>query len=454
MLVLDGTWGNVRAMETELPADAPRVVVAPPGTYTIFGPCRAPPAPGRISSLEAVACLLDAWRTSSSETLALAPPAPLPADPPGSLRVLIRTSLRGAAAAGADGRDSLPDTVGDEELDQGLEKEREGDATGSSGVALSPIPRTFADLPAGSNFLQEMRSVELGTVAAETASTACARRTLTVELLVAPPTVDGPDFWGARLRRYLQIHVDATLAHMHKLVTPALSCGVGYRTWHLARRRCREDSEEKEEGGATVGVAGDAGGDTASGDGGELELLAGPLFSRLPCYLITHIATLAYGRERVLQDGYAKALADDVARWGKLVAPPPPGPGDVGAPVRTRGGGPDAAAAAAPQVSGLPQMPPAASPALAASIAEGEVAGGNAAAPVAGMRRRRQRRVARLPSCPAAQRTPLACTCRALYTLAAGSFSGSWPAELQQSQWLDYDSEVAAKAKVSSGVPI
>ena len=107
ILVLDGTWSNVRAMEAEVPAEAPRVVVAPPGTYTLFGPCRAPPAPGRISSLEAVACLVDAWRVSGRGAPATAPrvlaPAPvLAADPPGSLRVLIRTSTRGEPFDGCE----------------------------------------------------------------------------------------------------------------------------------------------------------------------------------------------------------------------------------------------------------------------------------------------------------------------------------------------------------------
>jgi DTW domain-containing protein YfiP len=63
-LVLDGTWSNVRAIYKslcEVMPDLRHVVVEPEHECSLFQPLRAQPAPGRISTVEAVACVFDEW---------------------------------------------------------------------------------------------------------------------------------------------------------------------------------------------------------------------------------------------------------------------------------------------------------------------------------------------------------------------------------------------------------
>jgi DTW domain-containing protein YfiP len=474
VVVLDGTWHNVSAMNTELPASAPRIVVSPPPTYTLFGPLRAPPTPGRVSTLEAVACLFDELRSSLR-------PTPVDGGAGGSagagggeaaggcgrgasgrrrnaVRVLLKTTCRrevlasdaaGAmcappVAAGDSGvaAPTAPSSAAAEPTDMPLSgvstgvlaaarvfhgkpisvaeaslrakfmsecKVVDGSGAASSPAALARAegrikarlaaagcgtPSSVESAPgdedakaasAGSETPSPARAATISsealpdavaatagvvtgsssassavTVAAQKPSSAAVtmvKETSCVELEVRAPAPEGPDYWATALRRYLMVHVDATLRQYTKL-RPDVK-GVGYRTWMLTRRVPTLTVESSVAGAtaaspfdtpAAAGIAAPA--CSAPVDDAHLdataaaqesssgvpspalgaaeasaawerrftaEPLAGPLLSRLPCFLLTAIAEFAYGYDAVIADGYAPAFAQHCRQWGRLV---------------------------------------------------------------------------------------------------------------------------------------
>jgi hypothetical protein len=165
------------------------------------------------------------------------------------------------------------------------------------------------------------------------------KETSCVELEVRAPAPEGADYWATALRRYLMVHVDATLRQYTKL-RPDVK-GVGYRTWMLTRRVPMLAIKSSGVGAPAAAAAdtavGRPAGSAASASIADVdamgateaseaqtrrfttEPLAGPLLSRLPCFLLTAIAEFAYGYDAVIADGYAPAFAQHCRQWGRLV---------------------------------------------------------------------------------------------------------------------------------------
>jgi len=667
VVVLDGTWHNVSAMNTELPVSAPRIVVSPPPTYTLFGPLRAPPTPGRVSTLEAVACLFDELRTSLRPT----PEVFGAGDDAGAgvgagagggdgsggrgtsgrrrnaVRVLLKTTCRREVPANdaADALPAPPATAGDSgvvapttsssAVEAATTTPLSGVASGVAGGASSAVlaaarvfhgkPISVAEASLRAKFMSECKAVDggggssspaalaraegrrkarlaaanggtpssvgtaaddegaaaagagsetplparaatasadvvpdaiaaparavLGSISTSSVTTGVSaqkpssavvtmvKETTCVELEVRAPAPEGPDYWATALRRYLMVHVDATLRQYTKL-RPDVK-GVGYRTWMLTRRVPMLAVEDSVAGAPAASpldtaAAGAAARDatpassahidalSASGDehsdaaaaardtssGASLpaagaaetsaaqartfttEPLAGPLLSRLPCFLLTAIAEFAYGYDAVIADGYAPAFAQHCRQWGRLVTDTGDAPDVAGDPAAAedaerKAGTPvpssfraaasgttleaAIAAASAPASQRVPTKTKArgaklgsgprptgtgsaaakcASPTSGEASARADAAAdvscsgsdaGSAVGSASGTvidtpttdrsvaaAARRERKRKPLPPASAFTSTPLARTCVALYVLAAGYFMGSW----------------------------
>jgi DTW domain-containing protein YfiP len=68
VVVLEGTWANAKSMIKDIPPGARRVVIQPTRVNTLFSPLRTQPAPGKVSTIEAVACLFDEIRLALRTT--------------------------------------------------------------------------------------------------------------------------------------------------------------------------------------------------------------------------------------------------------------------------------------------------------------------------------------------------------------------------------------------------
>jgi DTW domain-containing protein YfiP len=186
--VLDGTWSNARAMARYLPPDAHCVVIAPPAVFTLFSPLRTQPAPGKVSTLEAVAVMFDELQ----EAAAACPGAPHVGSGP--------TAVPGAATAaagGAGGSASAP-----------------ADASGAASAPAATSPPATAPAAAAVNVKDFL--------------VASARAAVTIA-----PAYRSVSGVATLLRRRLMMLVDALCRQTNKLGMDVL--GPGYRTWYLGR---------------------------------------------------------------------------------------------------------------------------------------------------------------------------------------------------------------------------
>jgi DTW domain-containing protein YfiP len=419
VVVLDGTWNNVMAMEKELPdaTIAPRVVITPPATFTLFGPLRAPPSPGRVSTLEAVAFLFDELREALRDDMRKSGKGGLVEDettatgkarsdvppPPGSFKVTIKRTVPKATSTAAPAADAT--------------------ASAGAGVTDDFLAAHDADKASKVNFMKASTMVTAGsdgssaaapTTAATKPGKESSKEVLTMEMIVAPPTPQGIDFWASSLRRFLQVHVDATLKQCHKL--HPWSHGVGYRTWYLTlppnAKAIGGKEEDEDEGGE-----GEGDDDSSSGPQSPSEVvpLAGPYLSTLPCHLITRIAQFCYGEDKVLMDGYAVSFERAVSDWGKIDNPTK----NIGLPPARRW--PPSKCVRTVEVAETTG---------AADGGSGADAGATATTFPKHVRRldpieRQFLRPLPDPKVPYTS-TPLALTCRALYILFSGHCLGSW----------------------------
>ena len=170
VLVLDGTWNNVKPMARTIPADATKVVIEPPRVCTLFSPLRAQPSPGRVSTVEAVACLFDELRVAQRLPRSLAPPpVPAPAGEeaaadvvatPTTEALLVASAVRAASAAMVEADATGPDLWGSRLryylmvwVDACLATNGKLGAPGGAGTGyqtwyLAPSAGPFARLPA------------------------------------------------------------------------------------------------------------------------------------------------------------------------------------------------------------------------------------------------------------------------------------------------------------------
>lgn len=276
VVVCDGTWNNVGAMVSELPPSAPKVVITPPTTYTLFGPLRGPPSPGRVSTLEAFAFLLDELRVGERAVAAAS-----------------------AAAHGAASSAALVPAAGGEPLGASTSAE---DASSAAGEAAVSSRTAAAAWPRGSMRVLVKRD-QVSTVFSEAAAAVA-------DAPAASPLNDGAaaeSNGGAGLVASPSRPAAAPLLGLGGLDTALRASAVA-----AAASRASESSSAAVSGaggaaasvaeGGAEGSAATSAASAAAGPGLEwVELTvappspAGPDFyaTRLRCYLMAHVdATL------------------------------------------------------------------------------------------------------------------------------------------------------------------
>jgi DTW domain-containing protein YfiP len=405
VIVPDGTWHNVSAMVTEFPSYVTKLVVSPPPSYTIFGPCRGPPAPGRISTLEAVACLFDEFRLACRGLKNYTKRHfNVLNDSKYSLRVSMKTSENAKTLTNDNIEKQEMHTQIDELASRNFVQEKRIESIHVSKKKSTEIPianSIIADISGKKDISFDSDECSTDIIVPtgfENIQKSTEKHVLEVEFTVQPATVYGEDFWATKMRLLLMMHVDSMNVGLHKLDPNIL--GVGYRTWRLTCRSWKIPSNYLESEDNIIKPV-----------EGDLRLLAGPYLSRIPCYLLTYIATLAYGDDYVLQDGYDKSFVFDVGRWGKILNPRPFFTSYMDEPNNKR-----SLATTNVEESNEPD-------ANIFKHADSDMS----------VKERKMIRLSMklegkktLPSCLAKYRTPLAMTCRAMYILSAGYFYGSW----------------------------
>ncbi|RYG54837.1 DTW domain-containing protein [archaeon] len=288
IVVLDGTWNTVRAIFSDLPTSAPRIVVRPTTVFTLFSPLRTQPAPGRVSTVEAVACVFDeyaaAMRDIARATHELAVDGgasaashvvrALFAPSPGKEHNAARKDERNCAVLGMPSEASM--CAGCDEAA----------AATAARLGASPAAHSSHALASDDAILRIPHAHTSAVTSEDDASAADvgagvhlpSTRTMRItsaELLKPYAEYRSNDYWASRLRYNLMVFVDANCMDSC-LLNPATR-GSGYRTWYLPPN-------------------------------------TGP-FARLPAHLVTTIASFAYPAHVVRPDGYPPQCATGSELW-------------------------------------------------------------------------------------------------------------------------------------------
>jgi DTW domain-containing protein len=358
IIVLDGTWANVRPMVRGLPSEAPCIVVRPGSPHALFGPIRTQPGPGRVSTLEAVACAFDEWRAAAAAAAAAAAGPPLVraagADEPEAAPVPLArvTGWLGRYLAGSvtPSAGPTPSIIGpparkagshESGLDSDDDECDEGDCNDEGGRAEPDSPATAHLHPEQAARREafppgylvpasplHMRPLPLplcmlGTTepgsGCSAASSAPTRPFTAAAAMYLDPT-------AVRLRCYLMTLVDAMLWQRGQIAGPlAHSRGSGYGTWTMGiapqrRRLARLRAAAAAAEAAALPVpaaAGPTDGVHPEGTGRD-EAVVGA-FRRLPVFLVRHILGFVAGPRSsdacLWPQGYAPRHAKGNADW-------------------------------------------------------------------------------------------------------------------------------------------
>ena len=265
IIAFDGTWGNVRPMVRAMPPGCLCVVVEPGAPRSVFSAARTQPAPGHISTAEAVACVLDEWRAAEEEALASrschtvpgAPSSPPPPAASGALTAALQcpssaptdVAVPIAVAGGQEGpRTSTRDARSCEYA------EEDSTTTDSEHPFLSPVR------PPG--FLDPTSPLDMRPVAAS----AMYRH-----------------MSATRLRALVMTMVDAMCWQRGQLAGPVPpSRGAGFGTWTMG--------VEPQKKRVARGVGASESPAAAAAENARERGTIGP-FSRVPAFIVRHIVS-------------------------------------------------------------------------------------------------------------------------------------------------------------------
>lgn len=346
VIVLDGTWANVRPLVRDMPPGAACVVVRPGTPHALFGPLRTQPNPGRVSTAEAVACLFDEWRgaaaaAAGAEEAGASHSVGTPKetiDPDWLQRyVAAGTVAQEAASAGPAQPEHDPSAsdVGDDDDDDSVVRGGgDGDVTslgdglghvyldegGVAGAAVHKPVASAAFLPPP-EYLAPSSPLHLRPLlrppprsGSDNTAAAADEERAGQRAVPALPADMYLDLTATRLRGYLMALVDAMILQRGQMTGPRMSVapsaasarvvaesrGAGYGTWTMGvapqpRRLARfaraaatlsagDACSSPEAPAVEVPAGADAPG--AGGRGGSGTI--GP-FNRLPAFLVRHI---------------------------------------------------------------------------------------------------------------------------------------------------------------------